>query len=500
MQHRTRLWLTGVVTALIAVLIGALVGPQHQRVGDQTAGDPDLAARVRTTIDGVDGRRALAVAEVTSTSLVWAGLGNATAGRSGPAPTQQSLFQTGSVAKTFTAALFADAITRGEVTAEDRLSDHLPELAGTPAGEVTLGSLAQHSSGLPSLGATVAADMGLMLVGENPYATSSVEQLIADAAIAPVNADRPPTYSNFGFSLLGTALARAAETDYRSLLADRITGPLGMDHTWIPDQSRPAPADVVPGTAFNGTPMTTWPGDGYAPSGTYTLTSIEDLAIWAQALLAGTAPGTEALTPTADFNGVPIGWAWLTANSETGATVWHNGMTAGHAAIVVLSPDQDRAIVVLGNTDLEVDSVASALWTDNPEPGDTAAGTPAQGPTLSVSILCWIVAGIAGSLSLLALWRACRGRSALPVIALVVIAAAGLTLLWHSGPWHSVGGWLWGLLLAPTLAAVTIGTLRTVFVTPGTVAIPLRPARTTAVAVAGIALGALLLVGLAQLW
>lgn len=490
MKHRTRLLLAAAVASLVALLVGILIGPQHQMVGHQMAGDEDLGLRARAAVDGVGGRRALAVAEVTPTEVSWAGLGNSTAGRSGPPPTQDSLFQTGSVAKTFTAALFADAISRGEVAADDQLADHIEELRDSQAGAVTLGSLAQHSSGLPSLGATVTQNMGAIVVGGNPYATTSVDQLIADAALARVNPDQPPTYSNFGFSLLGTALARAADTDYRSLLADRITGPLGMDNTWIPDQSRPAPADVVPGTAFNGTPVTTWPGDGYAPSGAYALTTIEDMAAWTQAQLTGDAPGAEALTPTADFNGQRIGWGWLTSESDGVTTVWHNGMTAGHSAVVVLEPAQDRAMVALGNTDVEVDSVAVAIWTD---------GT-ALGPSALMSIASWIVVVIAAALSGLALWRACRGRSALPMVALVLLAAAGLTLLWHSGPWHSVGGWLWGLLLAPVLAAVTIGTLRTVFVPAGTVAIPLRPARTTAVAIVGIALAALLLIGITQLW
>ena len=56
----------------------------------------------------------------------------------------------GSVSKGITGLLFRDAVERGEVAAEDLLQQHLP-LTGCPAGTVTLGSLAQHRSGLPRL-------------------------------------------------------------------------------------------------------------------------------------------------------------------------------------------------------------------------------------------------------------------------------------------------------------------------------------------------------------
>ncbi|WP_375236642.1 hypothetical protein, partial [Microbacterium schleiferi] len=35
-----------------------------------------------------------------------------------------------------------------------------------------------------------------------------------------------------------------------------------------------------------------------------------------------------------------------------------------------------------------------------------------------------------------------------------------LLLLWISGPWFAVGGWVWGLALAPTLAAAAVLILR----------------------------------------
>jgi len=60
----------------------------------------------------------------------------------------------------------------------------------------------------------------------------------------------------------------------------------------------------------------------------------------------------------------------------------------------------------------------------------------------------------------IALIRALRAKSWLPSISDLAWAASGLLLLWTSGPWFSVGGWVWGLALAPSLAAVGVLILR----------------------------------------
>lgn len=287
------------ISLVIGMGIGLLIGPERQRLGEVSSGDPELAQRVRTATGDGAGLRSVAVAEVTATSIRWAGLGNAGAGRGpGVAPTDQTVYELGSVTKTFTGALFADAVERREVRAEDTVDKHLPELRGTAAGKVTLASLAQHRSGLPRLGATAEAAVVSAMLNENPYATSTTERLIADAAAAPVTPDQPPTYSNLGVSLLGTALVRAAELpDYPNLVADRITGPLGMTGTVIAGTDAEVPTTAIHGFTANGLRTPRWTGTGYLPMGSSTYTTIADLASWAQAQLNGRRPESTRWNP-----------------------------------------------------------------------------------------------------------------------------------------------------------------------------------------------------------
>ncbi len=440
--------------AVVGIGVGAAVGPQHQTVSAATTGDADLADRIRALPGSLDSFRSLSVAEIGPDGAVFAGLGDADPAHPG-APGPDTVFELGSITKTFTGALFAEAIESGEVNADDELAQHLTALEGTPAGGVTLASLSQHSSGLPGLGATAeAGSVASVLFNENPYASTTTEQLIADAAIAPVDPDQGVVYSNFAVSLLGTALVEAAgEEDYAALLADRITGPLGMDDTVVAASADEVPADAVPGFLTNGTAAPRWWGEGYLPAGASTFTTAADLALWAEANLNGTAPGAAALEPTASMGeGAEIGWGWITSPSFSGEGLqtWHNGGTAGFRTILVMDRDAGTAFIALSNTTAPADDIAVSL----------ASGAPvASVPMLNV-VFGWGMFGIALFFGITALVQALRARALLPAIGDLIWAVGGMLLLWVSGPWFAVGGWVWGIALAPTLAAAALLVLR----------------------------------------
>jgi CubicO group peptidase (beta-lactamase class C family) len=473
--------------AVAATALGATAGPQLQTVSSVWSGDETLAESIRTLPGGLDGFRSLSVAEIGPDGAVFAGLGDADPAHPG-APGPDTVFELGSITKTFTGALFADAIERGEVTADDRLAQHLPELEGTAAGDVTLASLSQHSSGLPGLGATASEGaVASLLLNENAYAASTTAQLVADAAIAPVDPDQGVVYSNFAVSLLGTALAEAAGAeDYAALLSARLTGPLGMEHTVLAATADEVPSDAVPGFLLNGTPAPRWWGEGYLPAGSSTFTTASDLVIWAQANLDGTAPGAAALDPTAGMGPEgEIGWGWITSPSFDGAgtQTWHNGGTAGFRTILTMDREAGTAFIALSNTVATVDYVAVSY----------IAGVPIPGPAEPYLLLGWGVFGIAMLLGAGALVRALRAKALLPSISDLVWALAALLLLWHSGPWFAVSGWLWGIALAPSLAAVGLLALR------GR-SLPFLPARRRWLWWPTAAIGLMAAVGVVFLW
>jgi serine-type D-Ala-D-Ala carboxypeptidase/endopeptidase len=191
--------------------------------------DPDLELMLRFIVEdlGTPGI-VLGVRDADgSTRAVTYGSGGAGTLPLGP----RSIFEVGSLTKTFTATLLADMVLRGEVTLDDPLGNYLPDHVTVPAfggRKITLLHLATHTSGLPGAPVNTAT-----MRNRIPFVEP--EAFTADDAYAFLATWRPTTepgdrygYSNFGYALLGHALGRAARSPYRTLVERRILLPLGM--------------------------------------------------------------------------------------------------------------------------------------------------------------------------------------------------------------------------------------------------------------------------------
>lgn len=276
----------------------------------------------------------------------------------------------GSVSKGVTGLLYRDAVERGEVAPEDLLQQHLP-LAGSPAGEVTLASLAQHRSGLPRM--PKIPDMAgrswrLWRHGANPY-DDTLAELLDQARATKVGRPRA-SYSNLGFELLGHAVAAAAGTSYAGLVRDRVAVPLGLRSWSVPATPAELTPRAVTGRTRRGRPAAPWTGEGLGPAGGIRST-LGDLGRFAAALADGSAPGVAALEPTASFAGpaVRIGDAWLTTTVRGRAITWHNGGTGGWRSFVGVDRDAGRAAVVVRATTRSVDRAGMDLLTAPSGPG-----------------------------------------------------------------------------------------------------------------------------------
>jgi CubicO group peptidase (beta-lactamase class C family) len=276
----------------------------------------------------------------------------------------ESDFEIGSISKGFTGLLYADALPRGEITPESTLGDFLP-LGETPAARLSLQSLSIHSSGLPRLPESTLTFRRIVDVwrhGSNPYG-ETLDELIAQAKVTTPDKPRA-SYSNFGFELLGHAVASAAGTTYTDLLRRRITEPLALEHTYAPaspDELRP---EAVAGTSRHGRPQQPWTGEALAPAGGIRAT-IGDMARLTEALLDGSAPGIAALDPVASMGvGGKIGAAWLTVTVKHQEITWHNGGTGGFRSWMGINRGAGTGVVVLSATAASVDRQGFRLLTD----------------------------------------------------------------------------------------------------------------------------------------
>jgi len=289
--------------------------------------------------------------------------------------TPDTQFEIGSLTKVFTAILLADAVREKQVTLEARIG------APFAPGKITYLQLATHTAGLPRMPAGfISGDPA------NPYAEHDLASLTRDFAGAAASArESPAAYSNFGFAVLGQAVAGAWNETYAALLTRRVLQPLGLNDTVVgwrgADAQRLAPGHNEAGPTAN------WELNAFAPAGALVSTT-RDLARFVQAYLglADTplAPVlAETVRPRVAGEGpsLRIGLAWMIQQRGGSTIVWHNGGTGGYRSFVAFDAAAKRGVVLLTNHTTGLEALGFALVAGQmPEP-PKAPAAPADGLT-----------------------------------------------------------------------------------------------------------------------
>jgi CubicO group peptidase (beta-lactamase class C family) len=449
-QHMRILLVMGVIGGLlIGTLLGLTVGPRTPELGPDSTGNPALVADVRAVLVNDRGFDTLSVGRVRSDgAFAFAGLGNTGNG----APTPQTRYELGSVTKTFTGLLLAYAVEVGEMRLEDPLSVHLTELAGTPAGDVTLFELATHSSGLPPF----APGTGPLLAtagNSNPYDISVAELIEATKSVALENQGEY-AYSNLGMSLLGHAEARAARmANWQTLATQRLLTPMIMTATTFATTEAEIPEGAIRGQWENGWRAPHWYGEAYLPAGSSTWTTAEDMIKYTWALLTEQAPGMAALEPEAESRNGQIGLAWHMSEFQNREITWHNGRTGGMQAMLALDRERGQGVIVLGNTTRSVDRAGLGLA--------ASAGLPVAVDRPAIPALPTLIAIAVGLAFLVSFVSAAlRGRDKLAVGIGLLSGVSGLLILLAYGPWTWVPAWIWGTLTGAAAALAAYAILR----------------------------------------
>lgn len=271
----------------------------------------------------------------------------------------ECVYQIGSVSKVFTALLLALEVVEDRLTLETPVGALLPALCDRPVAEVTLGALVTHTSGLPRLPpGTWRRTFDRRR--RNPYADYDESMLIAAiSGLAPRSTSRA-RYSNLGFGLLGTALARHLGTSYDAAVRDRISAPLGMAAT------RCHPHERLPGHTRRGRVRSqVWTFDAMAGAGAL-WSSVDDLAVFVRANLRppdGSLGEAIRLThePLVGSGRLRQAMAWIQLSGRDGALLWHNGGTAGYRSFVGIDVQRGKGAVVLGSSDRSVDRTGFRL-------------------------------------------------------------------------------------------------------------------------------------------
>ena len=284
----------------------------------------------------------------------------------------ESIFQTGSVGKQFTATAVMMLVEEGKIAVSDKISKFI---ADTPATwkEITVRHLLTHTSGIPDYTGEGQAGNEVAISYRKDYTEDEMVQAFEKAPL-----DFQPgekwSYSNSGYVILGVIIHKVTGKFYGDFLQERIFQPLEMKATRIISEAdiipnRCAGYELVKGVLKNQewvAPMLNTTADGAL------YTNVLDLAKWDAALY------TEKLLKRASFeqmwtavtlnNGrtYPYGFGWDVEKVNGHRLYEHGGTWQGFKMHIARYVDDKLTIILMTN-----------MGSENGHPGKIAHGVAA---------------------------------------------------------------------------------------------------------------------------
>ena len=271
---------------------------------------------------------------------------------SGRANGPETIFESGSVAKQFTAAATVLLALDGKLDLDDPVQRYIPELP-TYDRPLTIRHLLTHTSGLREWSSLVAAQGWPR--GSRRHTQTELFDVVTRQRALNYPVGDYYSYTNSGFGLLFTLVERVSGKSFEEFSQERIFRPLGMAHTgWRDDFT-----SLVPGRA----PAYAPDRDGWhldmpfedvvGPGGL--LTTVGDLLRWNQALTDRTLGSAVVDSMSRRMhltNGREIEYALgLFFTTYRGIPeISHSGATAGYRTFLARYPDRgDLSVAVMCN-------------------------------------------------------------------------------------------------------------------------------------------------------
>ncbi|MGB1210275.1 MAG: serine hydrolase [Lacinutrix venerupis] len=287
-----------------------------------------------------------------------------TALKNGTTINENTVFEIGSISKTFTTTLLALKVNSGEMNLEDPISKYLPKDVKTPTRngkEITLKNLATHTSGLPKLPSNL-----MQTDPNNPYVDYTYKDLYSFLSNHELTVDigSVTDYSNVGMGLLGHILELQSGKTYEELVIEHIANPLKMNDTRLvftkamKNRLAKGHAGLVETSNWD---IITLGGAGGIRS------SVSDMVKYIQANINSDNVDSKlhnamSLAHQSAYKNpeqkVEMALGWFI---EGGKFLMHNGATGGYSAMAALDKEAKKGVVVLTNSNENVDAIAIKL-------------------------------------------------------------------------------------------------------------------------------------------
>ena len=284
------------------------------------------------------------------TILYEAAYGEADLEQNTPA-TPDTVFQIGSITKSFTALLIAQLASEGLVDVEAPVSTYLPDYSG-PASDVPVRFLMNHTAGLVNY-----TDLPDFPQGSQRTVTREVMRAYFETADLMFEPGTAFYYSNSGTYTLGLIVEAVTGQTYDAALAERVLEPLGLDRTYYAGYEAVidgrAEGYVVGEEGFLNAPQL----DPLVPfSAGALLSTVQDVQDYIDQVHRDNVFGDavrDLLYEQAELGDDTLAYALgalVIRDWEGHRKIAHAGDIDGFAAYMSYYPDDDISIVVMGST------------------------------------------------------------------------------------------------------------------------------------------------------
>ncbi len=263
----------------------------------------------------------------------------------------KSIFEIGSITKTFTATMLAKLVYEGKVDLNEPIKNILPvklHQSALNGKEVTLLHLANHTSGFPKEPDNIGTNWAMPGSPYQSYDEANLYDYLSRRLTLQSTPGEKREYSNLGGGLLGHLLTLITGKSYEALLLESICKPLGLHRTFVAFDSERTRL-LVPGRDPQGNVVPNWELNVLAGGGGIKSTA-EDMAKYLRAHMTDTTYYFLNQQPTIKYtehNGAGLGWAWYEDGSREFVSA--TGGTGGYSCCVIFERSTKTGIVLLTN-------------------------------------------------------------------------------------------------------------------------------------------------------
>lgn len=286
--------------------------------------------------------------------------------------TTKTLFNLGSISKTFVSNSILILQKQGKLSVEDSLLKYFPKFKNkTIAQKVKIKHLLTHTSGLPD-NREVSKDSVFYLTAkdaENWYPVTQTDTLEFEPGTKY-------NYSNPSYNALALIIEQVTGKRWQDFTTETILLPSGMHTSTITDGDHP-----IKGVSHAYTMIQRqWREDDYGEEPTFCAagnggvwSSVEELTRYELALRRGTFLDPTSIDASAVIKKFPnwssdkppfIGWSWFIGQTpDSLKTIGHTGSQGGFQANYVSIPEKKILFVILCNAPRDLDTVTQLVMT-----------------------------------------------------------------------------------------------------------------------------------------